>query len=264
MKKALLNLPAPSNGKRMARSRANVDNANFMSAALRRLFSDFKSTDEANIMDTAHCLSTADIISYVQSFEHLLLRKRKGGSNSMSVSTECFTSMQPEVIKFWNLWGEKFIHLPVIVGRGRTSHLMSVSVASKQRRIFVYDPRMRYGSKAMEMIDTIEQLDNNSFRNEEYHFRNYERSFGKINTTYFNEASKLESNYNPTSYGIVWRIHIVKSFMCQENDVDCGAFVCFFFDCLSRDVKLNAGRNQDRGVKMDMNREWIEFSCLRK
>ena len=65
---ALLNLPAPSNGKRMARSKANVDNANFMSAALRRLFSDFKSTDEANIMDTAHCLSTADIISYVQSF----------------------------------------------------------------------------------------------------------------------------------------------------------------------------------------------------
>ena len=57
---------------------------------------------------------------------------------------------------------------------------------------------------------------------------------------------------------------MVKSFMCQENDVDCGAFVCFFFDCLSRDVKLNAGRNQDRGVKMDMNREWIKLSCLRK
>ena len=144
MKKALLNLPAPSNGKRMARSKANVDNANFMSAALRRLFLDFKSKVEGNIMDTTHCLSTADIISYVQSFEHLLLRKIKGGSNSMSVSTECSTCVQPEVIKFWNLWGRGFIHLPVIVGCGRTSHFMSVSVAPKQRRIFVYDPRKRH------------------------------------------------------------------------------------------------------------------------
>ena len=276
MKRALLNLPAPpypasaelqprsSNGKRMARSKANVDNANFMSAAHRRLFSDFKSTDEANIMDTAHRLSTVDIISYVQSFEYLLLRERQGRSNSMSVSTECFTSMQPEIIKFWNLRGGKFIHLPVIVGRGRTSHLVGVSVAPKQRRIFVYDPRKLYGSKAMKMEDTIESLNNNSFRNEELHFSNGEVLRGAVAKAIqhiFNEASKLDSNCNPNSYGIVWRIHMVNSFMYQENDVDCGAFVCFFFDCLSRDVKLNAGRNQDRGVKMDIYREWIAFSC---
>ena len=54
---------------------------------------------------------------------------------------------------------------------------------------------------------------------------------------------------------------MVKSFLCQVNDVDCGAFVCFFFDCLSRDVKLNAGQNQDRGEKMDMYQECIALSC---
>ena len=139
----------------------------------------------------------------------------------MSVSTECSTCVQREVIKFWNLWGRGFIHLPVIVGCGRTSHFMSVSVAPKQRRIFVYDPRKRHdvrrwkwqipSSNSTIILSGMRNIISKIMRG----------ASAKSIQHIFNVASKLESNCNPTSYGIVWRIHMIKSFMCQENDVDC-------------------------------------------
>ena len=56
---------------------------------------------------------------------------------------------------------------------------------------------------------------------------------------------ELEEKKNTNAFNMVWRIHLVYDLVYEENDVDCGVFVCYFFECLSIGVKLSTGTMLD-------------------
>mmetsp|Transcript_9185 Transcript_9185/g.20750 ORF Transcript_9185/g.20750 Transcript_9185/m.20750 type:complete len:115 (+) Transcript_9185:3-347(+) len=74
------------------------------------------------------------------------------------------------------------------------------------------------------------------------------------------EVLKMESSCGTNPFNFPWKIRIVNSFFFQQNNVDGGIFACYYFDCLSRGIKLNVGHN-DGSMEIDNYRKWVAFSC---
>ena len=70
----------------------------------------------------------------------------------------------------------------------------------------------------------------------------------------YNTSMRLDKKCN--SLALPWRLEIVRSFLNQTNEKDCGVLVAFFFECVSRRINFY---NIPKGVNTDQYREWMAF-----
>ena len=210
------------------------------------------------------------ITDFVESFKHTTFKGIKGGNNSIAVEYELLHSSHEEAMKFWRHPGKKWMHVPILLGRGERAHYISVSIAKNRRRLYLFNSAKRQGRSAVtDDIDIV--LDNKTFEHVEtgeirddsgrYMHLLGVRELQNICDTVVNLSEQCKTN----PHSLSWNICIVNSFFHQENDVDCGIFVCFFFDCLSRGINLKTRNNNQgdigKGLKIGSYREWIAFSC---
>ena len=236
-------------------------------------------------------LDILDIVAYGNSFGYAFFPSKKGKrnrSNSVTMlvsgfaSSCCVEAIQrkqtggslPEghrcrVINHLNqLWLDKFkqfIFIPLLVGR----HFVAAAVAIKQRKIYLFnsakDYRLRSATTAEK--DVLFPLQGLIFANQQiFHqgkviLQSDAVPFLKI----ISEQSVAIDNHcnprpNPDEPDERWRFQFVNEFVYQENDVECGLFVCFFFECVARRIKLTIRKNIHRGVKLNDYRKWVAFS----
>ena len=117
-----------------------------------------------------------------------------------------------------------------MVGKGRSSHFISVAVSKNQRKIFVYNSGRRYSRQNKD--DSVLELDNNAFDKGEtsYERGDYMKMVGIESIRKIcDEVLKLESLGGTNPFNFPWNIHIVNTFFFQQNSADCGIFACYFF-----------------------------------
>jgi len=58
---------------------------------------------------------------------------------------------------------------------------------------------------------------------------------------------------------VTWRVHVVRNFIQQQNDKDCGAFVMFLFQTLALGNSVILPHKDLCKNQLDNFREWIAF-----
>lgn len=221
--------PKSNNGKFIFRAKAAVDSANGMGPAQLDFLE--KNADERERNIRSNSTITMDVVTdFVDSFEHTIFKDTKGGNNSMAIPYELFKSTSSTVVQFWTHPAKKWIHVPVVVGKGRISHFISVAVSKNQRKIFVYNSGRRYSRQNKD--DIVLELDNNTFdKGKTSHERgDYMKMVGiESIRNICDEVLKLESLAGTNPFNFPWNIRIVNTFFFQQNSVDCGIFACYFF-----------------------------------
>ena len=254
-----------SSGTFITRAKDNVENCNYLTQMHRSFLLKYMTSSEESIMNEKYRLAGADVERFVSSFIHTLLSRRKGGINCFCVLQIGFIPTNLELIQFWTLQSSKFCHIPVRIGKGRGSHLIGVSMAMKQRKIYVYDSHKLYGKSKVTCPNIIIEVDSDTFHGTDASLFGHGSNTTKgekfhVLEQLYDTLLEVEEACDSNPHNLSWRICLVNSFMYQENEVDCGAFVCFFFECLSRKINLNVGTG-DRGFILNDYREFIAYSC---
>jgi hypothetical protein len=241
-------------------------------------------------------LDILDIVAYGNSFGYAFFpckKRKRNRSNSVTMlvsgfaSSCCVEAIQrkqtgespPEghccqvVNRLIRLWLDKFsqyIFIPLLVGKvKRSRHFVAAAVAIKQRKIYFYDSAKVYGLRSATTVekDILVPLRELTFaKGTIYHQgKVIVRSDAVPDLKIISEQALAIDDHcnprpNPDEPDKRWRFQFVNEFVYQENDVECGLFVCFFFECVARRIKLTVRKNIDRGAKLDDYRKWVAFS----
>ena len=278
------------------RSRANVKNCNDMTDDDRkyteRFIENFEKKD-AIIKQSLLRVSkpkfttTADIECYIKSFQYTFFAKRKFKSNTIVVDSFSFHSESDDIQKYWKDSKMKCCHILVIVGKKKITHLFGISINKNTKKIHVYDSKFRKTRKAnvtnheiklcdKDWKEQILQLKNvNSLEviknvcEEVLHIEqqsNTQWANGKEYTIAKKKKDGEEENIH-FKLPYEWKVVFINNFLQQQNNVDCGIFVCYFFECLSRDINLVGkykGEDNSYNISMDLAkyRDWVAYSIL--
>jgi hypothetical protein len=174
--------------------------------------------------------------------------------------------------RFWLDKFGQYIFIPLLVGR----HFVAAAVAIKQRKIYFYDPGKDYGLRSATLMekDILAPLQELTFDTTD---ENNPKIFHRGNVVcqsdvvpdlkiICEQALAIDNHCNPRPNpgepDKRWRFQFVNEFLYQENDVDCGLFVCFFFECVARRIKLTVRKNThlSRGTQLEEYRKWVAFS----
>jgi hypothetical protein len=76
---------------------------------------------------------------------------------------------------------------------------------------------------------------------------------------------KIEEKTNSNAYMQIkdargWRLHMVQSFVHQNDDKSCGVFQCLFFDCVANEIPMQTGRRALEKRHLQDYRKWIAYS----
>lgn len=237
-------------------------------------------------------LSVSDIVWYVLSFlyTHCDGYPNKSKTIVMDERTIELSSSKDKylqyLLKAWKNEKTAFLHVPVLMGKN--VHLAGLTVEIQKRRIIFYDSKKMYGGGQLTNIEglmgqmkmtycksndkwddllasDVEAL-GDKLKGWESLFANgreqqkYDLTRDKILFVY---KKCLQLDKESGRLTCPWSFTIVNDFIKQENDVDCGVFVCYFFHCKSMRVDTKMEKYcRDHGFKLGQLRQWIAFSIL--
>ena len=217
-------------------------------------------------------IDTAEISMYVKSFQYTFLAERKYKSNCITIHSSTadstpFSKHNDTVQTFWKNNKKSHCHIPVLVGKTKTSHLFGISVDKNKKKIFVYDSKSRKTRKATDEPNIVIQLSDNDYK-QKISLNNV--SGPEVIKMICEEVLSIELDkyaelkWNQSKVKEMWKLHIINDFFQQQNHIDCGIFVCYFFECISRGINLVVKRKGEDNISMDLKqyREWVAYSLV--
>ena len=201
-----------------------------------------------------------DILWYVESFPFTYFSVDKKKSNSIVIPEDIFLSTSKFLKSVWETGKYGYCHVPIHDVR----HFDGITVEIGKRNILFYDPKKRYGKAGKNIEGTIDVLQSES---------KWESLLSKLNgkNKWSTAQNKILKIYNVIeiieqelhrAQHRKWTFRIVNEFLYQENDIDCGVFVCFFFACVSRKIKTKVENGCVCGYNLFDLRPWIAYSVL--
>ena len=171
----------------------------------------------------------------------------------LGVRKECFHAKTAAIVKVWETY--KYIHIPVNI---RNTHWIGVTVLPLRQKIKMYDSSTRYGGRNRVNISGP----CNSLLNEA---GVKELGIKEFMGTILADINKrcMEIDEATGKLKLAWNFEVVNDFIYQQNSVDCGVFVCLFFDLVTKNVKMLPPQ-KETNCKYDIQamRKWVAFSIL--
>ena len=243
-------------------------------------------------------LTDCDIMNFTNSFKHTHNYGQqyvKGGVMGQTAHT-FMVPKNKTLEKFWGADSSRFCFIPILFGPRRTAHFVGVAIHLQQRKFYVYNSSKvrppREATKRMKTVPEDEQMkpvpedeqmkpvqEDFVYMDElKFHPTHIETQDGKefLSGSFasslqqmFGRAVELDKKCRKAE--IRWRMKRINSFFRQESDVDCGAFVCFFFHAMALGLPVETTKIPSVGVldaahRRDLKnfREWIAFSICVK
>lgn len=248
------------------------DNEHIRLTAEQLNFFDKNGSDfERSILEHTVLLNTSVITQYVQSFDDTFFSVKGAKScDSMSCGLMDFHVSNESLVKFWkksySSRRKSFCHVPVRTGQGKGKHLVGVTIDIPKRKLCVYNPNRRYTRKSdvddqeIAMVEFIRRNNSQQEMGDGFRFNNVATPQAIIKL--YKAIIEIQRGLNREQHNVgqKWRLEIINSFIQQDNAIECGIFVCFFFECISRGVNVNLGKRNARQMQLGHRRQWIAFS----
>ena len=212
-------------------------------------------------------LSDVDIVDSVNSFK---FTHNHGEEEVMGRTVDEFCSSSKALKKFWGSTSSRFCFIPVCFGRGFGAHFVGVAIHITQRKIYVYNSRRVWGRRSTtdEPVEDFVNFDDVFLNTRQGKVETQDGkevlsgAFVSVLKNLFDTAVQLDEECNKVK--IKWRMKTINFFFRQQNDRDCGAFVCFFFHAMTLGLPVETMKlpPQSKVVHCELNpfREWIAFS----
>jgi len=205
-----------------------------------------KMDDDAHRVLDGKCLTLMDDLWYAE----LLHGGRK--YKCLGVERGQFNAEIDTLLKKWETHK---IHIPIHIGK---KHWFGVSVLPDSRTIRVYDSCTKYAGKNRNNISgPCDKLTKKGMKE-----LGIKERIGDILSDIHTKCCELdEAKEGRMKFG--WKFEVVNDFIYQQNAVDCGVFVCLFFDLVTKNVTLVPPR-KELECKYDIKqmRRWVAYSVL--
>lgn len=171
----------------------------------------------------------------------------------------------------------QYCFVPVQLGRGRQSHFVGIVISVMSRKIIMYNPRKKYDIRGENGEDNsgLFEIDSLKFGDKKLvDVRGNVILDGPMVNILKSIHKKILYVQNKLkTVPVKWRVQLAKNFISQQNDTDCGAFVCFFFQTVAlgnpvvlKKTKLDCKESDKYSYlderKLDNFREWMAFSIF--
>ena len=210
-------------------------------------------TEDVRYIINGGKLRTNDIVWFAEGLQHLRGGGNRGEWRSCGLWLHDFNAGNKALGKQWaNITR---INIPVNV---KKKHFHAIVIGPQNRKIWYYDSRTRYGNRNGENISgDVSDLNIDEWQQK---FRGLsEQVRASLMDVHCKclALDKAAGRHVP----IRWRFEVVNDFIYQQNDIDCGVFVCLLFDVLATGMNvLPPGGGQDGKMDIGYMRPWIAYT----
>ena len=212
------------------------------------------------------------IIDFVNSFEFSFANK----GSFIGVEKGAFfvkrAGARAKIIEFWKSTKSKYCFVPLQYGTRRLSHFIGMAIDIKKRQIIIYNPSVKLpGRKTKETkeiefdgfvdIDPVNIEEGTTIKEDELVDKQsnillYGSMVPMVKGIY-KEILEIEKKCGLPP--VTWRVHVVRNFIQQQNDKDCGVFVMFLFQTLALGNSVILPHKDLCKNELDNFREWVAF-----